>query len=324
VLTTPTVVVEFNAGMSDPVADWLAGIPSDIGPDFAISALTQLLSRAVGAGLKSLLEAKHLYQKVTIDPHQFLAAVRQRVLPAVQHNFDTMASPLLASARFTPAQELLFIEERTGIRTAVLTLLLTNMKVFCAECGSREVANPIWYVDVANELMKLRFLERPVTPPPAGDQAFVLMYQCQRCNGAPQGFLVRRRGWQLSLEGRSPIEHTEVPGYIPKTEQRFFRDATIAFNTGKTLGALFYLRMFIEQFARRQTGIVDKRPGDEILEAYGKSLPEEHRDHMPSLRKWYGALSEALHAAKEDQKLFEDARSEVERHFDIRRVFNIK
>jgi len=298
--------------------------PSNFAPDFAVSTLTQVLSRAVGAGLRTLLEAKHLYQKIAIDPDQFVAAIRKRLTPGAEHFFDAMAPQLLASARFTPAQELLFVEERTGIKTAVLTLLLANVKVFCDGCGSREVANPIWYVDVANELMKLRFLERPLALPPWGVQLFLLIYQCQRCTGAPQGFLVRRQGWQLSLEGRSPIEHTEVPGYIPKTEQRFFRDATIAFNTGKTLAALFYLRTFIEQFARRQTGIVDKRPGDEILEAYGKSLPEEHRDHMPSLRKWYEALSEALHAAKEDEKLFEEARAEIERHFDIRRVFNIK
>ena len=310
--------------MSDPITDWLPEIPSKFSPDFAISTLTEILSRAVREGLKALLEAKHLYQKVTIDPDQFVAATRERVLPAVQQNFDGLASRLLALARFTPAQELLFIEEKAGIKTAVLTLLLANVKVFCAQCDSREVANPIWYVDVTNELLKQRMRERPVTLPPPGVQLFLLVYQCQRCTGAPQGFLVRRQGWQVSLEGRSPIEHIEVPAYIPKTEQAFFRDATIAFNSGKTLAALFYLRTFIEQFARQQTGITDRRPGNEILEAYGKSLPGEHRDHMPSLRQWYESFSEALHAAKEDDKVFEEARAEIEKHFDIRRIFNIK
>jgi hypothetical protein len=320
----PAVVVELKADMSDPAADWLPETPSHFAPDLAASTLTQALNRAFEAGLKTLLESKHLYQKVTVDADQFLAAVRKRVLPGFQHDFDGIALPLLASARFTPAQEPLFIEERAGTKKAVFTLLLSNVKVFCAECDAREVSNPIWYVDAANELWKLRMHERRVSPPPPGLQLFLLIYQCQRCIGAPKSFFVRRQGWQLSLEGRSPIEHIEVPGYIPKAEQSFFRDAIIAFNTGKTLGALFYLRTFIEQFARRQTGIADRRPGDEILEAYSKSLPEEHRDHMPSLRKWYEALSEALHAAKEDEKLFEEARAEIEKHFDIRRVFGIK
>jgi hypothetical protein len=44
---------------------------------------------------------------------------------------------------------------------------------------------------------------------------------------------------------------------------------------------------------------------------------------MPSLREWYDKLSEALHSAKEDAGLFESAKTEIEKHFDIRRVFAI-
>lgn len=44
---------------------------------------------------------------------------------------------------------------------------------------------------------------------------------------------------------------------------------------------------------------------------------------MPSLRSWYGRLSEALHAAKEDEALLAEARANIEQHFDIRRVFKI-
>jgi hypothetical protein len=152
---------------------------------------------------------------------------------------------------------------------------------------------------------------------------FALLLQCQRCTGKPEAVLIRREGWRLSLHGRSPMEYVEVPKYIPKQERHLFRDAIIAGHSGKTLAGLFYLRTFIEQFARRVTGETGRRPGNEIMEDYGKTLPERHRGSMPSLREWYERLSEPIHAAKDDEKLFEEAKEAIELHFDIRRVFKI-
>ena len=57
--------------------------------------------------------------------------------------------------------------------------------------------------------------------------------------------------------------------------------------------------------------------------AYVKQLPLKQRDLMPSLGDWYDKLSEAIHGAIEDVNLFEQARQEIDKHFDIRRVFNI-
>lgn len=102
-----------------------------------------------------------------------------------------------------------------------------------------------------------------------------------------------------------------VPIYIPKPEQPLYRDAVIAIHAGKTLAALFYLRTFIEQFARRQTLPKGRLTGDELMNAYIETLPKEHRDHMPSLGEWYGKLSEALHAAREDAELFEKGNIEI-------------
>jgi len=150
-----------------------------------------------------------------------------------------------------------------------------------------------------------------------------MVYQCQRCFGKPEGFLVRRELWILGLHGRSPIELVEVPAYIPKAESWLHRDAVIAFNSGKILAGLFYLRTFIEQFARRVTGLTGRVTGDEIMDAYYKGLPAPNKDQMPSLREWYDKLSEALHSAKQDVALFETAKAQIEKHFDMRRVFEI-
>lgn len=119
------------------------------------------------------------------------------------------------------------------------------------------------------------------------------------------------------------MEDIEVPQEIPKAERHLFRDALVASHAGKMLAGL-YLRTFIEQFARRQTGkTADRATGDEIMDAYATLLPQAQRDQMPSLKHWYDRLSEALHAARADERLFEEALADIDRHFDMRRVFRI-
>ena len=200
------------------------------------------------------------------------------------------------------------------------------MKVFCAECDHREPHSPIHCYDVGNELLKQATLGRSLAnfKPPSYPrfQLFVLQYLCQG-KRTLQTFVVRRENWELILEGRSPMEHVEVPSFIPKPERHLFRDALIAMHGGKPLAALSYLRAFTEQFARRFTGLVGKVTGEEIMAAYSESLPSAHRDPMPSLRQWCERLSEAVHEAKDDSELAEQTRAETERHFDIRRVFRI-
>lgn len=199
------------------------------------------------------------------------------------------------------------------------------MKLFCSTCSAREAFRPIWFFEITNELLRqnLKGEKFKIT---FGNtfQLFYLVYQCQRCETKPEVFLVKRDGLDLSVEGRSPIEHIEIPNYVPREERHWFRDAVIAFQTGKVLAALFYLRTFTEQFARRKTNLKEgRKTGDEIMAAYADTLPIGLRDSMPSLREWYDKLSEALHGAREDADLFEAARGNIEKHFDIRRVHEL-
>ena len=83
------------------------------------------------------------------------------------------------------------------------------------------------------------------------------------------------------------------------------------------------MRVFIEQFGRRITGLTGRVSGDEIMDAYYKTLPTPNKDQMPSLRDWYDKLSECLHSARQDVALFETAKTQIEKHFDMRRVFEI-
>jgi hypothetical protein len=155
-------------------------------------------------------------------------------------------------------------------------------------------------------------------------QLFVIVFQCQRCEGLPEAFFLRLEEMILVLEGRSPIEHVEVHGTIPKKEAKWFRDALVAYQSGKTLAGLFYLRTFVEQFGRRLTEMLDmKETGDVILSAYAETLPPKVRDSAPSLRDCYDKLSAAIHGAKEDAELFEATRAKIEKHFDFRKLYEV-
>jgi hypothetical protein len=215
--------------------------------------------------------------------------------------------------------------ERAGCRpTPVLTLILHNVKLYCFKCKSREAFAPA-FIDEAGRAPKLTMPipQQPAIKLPAGQQVFFCSYVCQHCKSGVVSVVVQRTAWSLGLHGRSPMEAIELPSFIPKQEGHLFRDTLIAMHGGKVLAALFYLRTFIEQFARRVTGITGKETGEVIMERYIAMLPANQRDSMPSLREWYGKLSEALHLAKEDETLLETALEAVQHHFDIRRVHRI-
>jgi hypothetical protein len=304
--------------------------------DDAFSKLQLQVSLFAEKQLRLLLETKHLYQKVSIQPDEILARLTppdtsstvSGLVPVVdeKNEFKRLAANFLRKS--------LIITERVlfeGIPPhPQRCLVVGNVKLFCKKCEGREAFRPIGFSDVTQSL-RVKYEEQVVSGIPNLEisfpvtfQLFVLIFQCQVCQGIPETFLVKRDGMDLFLEGRSPIEHVELPKFIPKEEQKWFRDALIAFQSGKILAAIFYLRTFVEQFARRVTNTQnDKKTGEIILSAYARTIPENIRGTMPSLAEWYEKLSEALHGAKEDSELFEAAREKIDNHFDIRRVHKL-
>jgi hypothetical protein len=287
--------------------------------------LIRNISREAGKKLKMLLEEKHIYQSVVIDAKSVVAAWAAKVR-------SISSDVLIDEAEFDNAHLIMsttmmsFAEKGKASATATLTLLVENPHLFCAKCGTSEAYRPVWYYDLTNELIKEQRFGETTSPRvslPAGFQMFTILLQCQRCMGKPETVLVRREGWRLNLHGRSPMAYVDAPNFIPKEERDLYRDAIVAAHGGKLLAALFYLRVFIEQFARRTTDETGRRYGVELMEEYGKTIPIAQRDMMPSMREWYEKLSEPIHTAKEDDKLFEAARAAIEQHFEIRKVFRI-
>ena len=296
----------------------------------AQAAMLEWVSQQGGAQLKLLLETKHLYQRTHIDESELKKAAESIVSQMIwrqdiRQAFSGWVDNELPAAKFTLIHHELSAAMGGAARSAsLLNLVLPNPGVYCRNCKRREAFAPVWFSDVSGEVRTaLASGVSKAVRLPESLQILLLLYQCQRCLSAPEGFLIRREGWVFGLQGRSPMELIEVPAFIPQPEARFYRDALIAFGTGKKLAAVFYLRTFIEQFARRVTRKVGRATGEAILDAYYEGLPQEHKGHMPSLREWYDKLSEAMHSAREDDALYEAAKREIERHFDIRRVFNL-
>ncbi len=276
--------------------------------------------------LKKLLEEKHLYQKFTIDQTEVVRKLSKRLTNPLEAKFTTWAHSELPKEKFSVSIQQLSVVPRGSTATQApsqLWIMLPHPSLYCNSkgCKRRETFTPIWFTEVS-QAMSATVIPKQVTLPD-GFQMFTLVYQCQRCLGTPEAFLVRRDKWTFYLEGRSPIERVEVPKFVPEKEEHYYSDAIVAFNSGKVLAALFYLRTFVEQFARRITGKTGRATGEEILDAYYETLSLNRRSDMPSLREWYEKLSVPLHAGKDDAEVFTNAKEAIDKHFDIRRVFGM-
>jgi hypothetical protein len=296
-------------------------------PHLAVNEFIRQLNEQLSAQMKILLEEKHLYQKFTFDPNAIKTEILKGVVGDYREEVEENIDAAIGGTLLLVAGSGISRIPRGEDPEIIPCLFLPNARLFCTACNERNAFKPVWSQDATNELLTR---SAHGTQPGLGfdvavNRLYFVAYQCQHCESAPIGFLVRREGWRFSLDGRSPMEEIQVPGYIPKREAHLYRDAMISWIAGKKLAAVFYLRAFIEQFARRQTGMKGRETGDEIMAEYSSTLPANQRDQMPSLREWYGKLSMPIHSADEAvaEALFEAAREEIERHFDIRRVFKI-
>lgn len=286
----------------------------------SLEILMHDLRSAVAHSLKELLESKHIYQSIAIDGAKCIRAWKARVpAPRNESVISVEAGPQMSLLCMNPSKE-----ELQWTNPPTIAVRIPNVKIYCAQCDEREVFSPVWCGDLDTELAKPAPIQQRLSSGLGeGQQLFYLALRCERCHSGAEAFLVKRSNWKLTLGGRLPMEHIALPSYVPKKEGALFRDAMIASHGGKPLAALFYLRTFIEQFARRVTGEEGRVSGEELMNTYARTLPIAHKDQMPSLREWYDKLSAAIHAANGDATLFEEAKRHIEQHFDIRRVFKM-
>jgi hypothetical protein len=171
----------------------------------AARLLIPLLNKEIESKFTSLLETKHLYQRVTIDGEGVIGRLRAQVIPAYQSGFDEMTRSV-PEMPFTPALNVVRVMPQDALGQVPLVLLLKNITLFCQQpkCDRREAFRPIWYMDLAQKLRPLTPSQVRRLPLPGSFQVFLLVYQCQHCEGRPETLIVRRSGWQLSLDGPIP------------------------------------------------------------------------------------------------------------------------
>lgn len=263
--------------------------------------------RSISVALGTLLQQKHLYQSVVVPATNKYLLVK----PDGERTEET-------SKFVTEAMEAPWSFDPPNSRTGnVCFVKPPDVKLFCNRCDRVEAYNLSYAIDLLRNIEPGHYNDRGNT-----DQAFVLAYKCQSCKRIPEVFLIRRRGLKLTNEGRSPIEHVDVPVVIPKAVARFVSGALVAHQSGQTLAGVFLLRTAVEQWARLASGSTSEK-ADQVMEDYMVTLPEDFKGRFPSLRTLYGDLSADIHTAQGSAELFDRGTREIIEHFEARRLFKV-
>jgi hypothetical protein len=301
-----------------------------------IQQLDGRIATAVSKAFKQLLSEKHLYQYVEIDL-SFIPEFAQLI-------FRGYSTVLISSGRVakrsTFADAIAYCETKVkgtwcpqDIKSETINFQdgrepikfgLPTINTFCRQCGDGWPFNPVpssSYFMACPDGNQFSFS--------AQDEVYLLGYQCQQCKENLVHFLVHREVNKLRLAGRYPLEVLPTPKVLPKGVSEYFGKAMIAHHAGQTLAGLFLLRVFIEQFWRTVHEVQElikgqpRATGEELGEKYQSTLRTEIRSGFPSLKDIYGKLSEAIHAASDDAKLFDDSCQKIQKHFDARRLYDM-
>ena len=299
--------------------------------DFVSAAFHKM----VADGLGELLERRHLYQSVTIDMAPYDQREEQ-IRKAIADKRPVTNESSAVYNRIIQFRSGPWAFSLEGVLPAILVppqrketptpnwFNPPTVRVACTSCdGVAPPHNPGYLGLTTDSVFTYTSRQR-------GTQVFALPYQCQNCKCEPLFFLVRREGLKLTLVGRSQFPEVLIPDFIPKNQQKFYRNALIADQTAFTLAAALYLRCVIEQYFYQVVpeaeikAIAGKPTGDELADLYAKTLPKGFPDSFPSLKKAYSDLSAIIHSGKENdetKKSFVAIRTAVDGHFKAIQLF---
>ncbi len=290
----------------------------------------------ISRALKGLLEEKHLYQSVMIE-YTDLLPLEGGLVP--YNNVRIIVREYFADVWIIQGRPLrkFALPGGGGDRRRYLTAKVPDVRLYCKTCKRLEAHNAEGVEDILNRSLDPT---EHYSSSNGTAQVFALTFECQSCKGIPQAFLIQRAGPKLTLSGRSPMEVVEVPSVIPDAVRRYYSSSVVAYQSGETLGANFFLRTLIEQWvystiptdatnsevdADLDGGEETKRAfrADKALQSYMAGLPQDFKQRFSSLRKLYEDLSADIHSATGDSGLFEHARTEIVEHFEARRLYRL-
>ena len=307
--------------------------------------LVNTLRKEILVRLTLLLEHKHLYQNVHLDlvpientirglkgspippsiasSHVSRGETQEEAHDRVRHPYrETLKAKLQEFWEFetesTPSPM-----QPTQQEATTFSFCLPTIKIACAHCDGVLPPHNSGFKGLPSNLPEVN-LSKTTRSGVVPVQVFFIPYQCQNCKGEPVIFVVRREGTKLQIVGRSHPEQVDVPKTIPAEESRYYKDAVVAFDCGKILAALFYLRTMLEQYFRRVLNEHGRVPGEDLGDRYGQLLPDRFPRQFKSLRQVYEDLSIRLHAADEDANPFTASLEEIHRHFDLLKHFTLR
>ncbi len=305
-------------------------------PNF-LNLVVSKLEEEVISKTKHLLEEKHLYQSVRLELSEVNKAIfqyngedleektwRSHHRPTIsrEQRIDQVRNVLKQKIQEAIKRPWKFETENAVRRRMIfadgelqISVPLPTVRTRCNRCHTTSPHDTGCKYAI-EDVRELTFDE--------GAGLYSFPYQCQSCKGEPLIFMVRREDLKLQLVGRSQFEEVDVPKSIPKEEQQFYSDAVIAFNTGRILAALFYLRTLIEQYMRRVLTVTGKLSGDELGNRYAELLDAEFPRSFSSLKRVYNELSERIHAVDENEDQFKKSKADIEKHCDLLQHFPLR
>jgi len=285
-------------------------------------ALTQNALGELQRAIQTLLQTKHLYQSVELSSEAILKRVLPYVADGNKEHVKRLANALpqwsLVAEEQSLQEMLASSSANSKYQMPRVRWKAPDVKMFCRTCNRLEPFN----AQSSQNLLNRTELSKPgVFHNGAWHQVYVLTYLCQSCKSVPEVFLVRRQGLKLTLSGRTPMEHAQVPKVIPKEISKFYSGAVIAHQSGQTLAALFMLRTACEQWSRLFADKSDR--ADAAMDKYMATLPDDFKARFPSLQKKYSDLSAAIHEANASEDLYLTTISDLERHFKARDLYEL-
>jgi hypothetical protein len=290
---------------------------------FEINAFPTLKSNLEAVwreALQELIQQKHLYQHVEVNVQPAIDASLAKLPQRAGYDFYAR---LFASLPLASGERAESVRLEANHTFTAPELIPGNARIYCNTCKASEAFRPVFLRDVLNHIAEAELKQELAESPRNRLQHFAITYLCQRCKISQTVFLIKADAKGLKIVGRAPIEGVEAPALIPPDSKGYYREALLAFQTGRTLAAIFFLRVLVEQYLK---SVVPPKAGDkvsDIANAYAATIPENIRSHMPSLASIYSRLSVAIHAAEADANIFEGCRNEVLEHFDFRRLYKL-
>jgi len=172
-------------------------------PQHALGEFARLMNVELTALMQLLLERNNLHQKVYFDPDAIEAEVMEHVRGEHKKRVRLKIAEIrrnLLAATSSWSQSPATAKGRPEI---AVPPMLPEVQRFCEGCKQVSVFRPLSIQDAYHDPSK------PAIAPELekaegiwGRHLILLVFQCRHCKSMPEGFAVRREGWELWLDSR--------------------------------------------------------------------------------------------------------------------------